>query len=68
MTLSKISWKDRAHSGSSFDGTQLQNEIKKKANSCFTRTNQYYGQCQRCQYEICMRCGLPYHRQKNCKS
>ena len=52
----------------SMDSMQIQNELKKKANSCLTRTNQYYGQCARCNYEICMRCGLPYHRQKNCKS
>lgn len=50
------------------DSIRIQNELKKKANSCLTRTNQYYGQCARCSYEICMRCGLPYHRQKNCKS
>ena len=50
------------------DSMKLQAELKKKANSCLTRTNQYYGQCSRCNYEICMRCGLPYHRQKNCKA
>ena len=43
-------------------------KFKKKANSIFTRTNPYHGVCERCDYEICMRCGLPYHQQKNCKS
>ena len=22
--------------------------------------------CDKCKYEICIRCGLPYHRQKDC--
>ena len=41
--------------------------LKKKANSIFTRVNPYHGQCTRCNYEICMKCALPYHKQKNCK-
>jgi hypothetical protein len=37
-------------------------QFKKKANSIFRRSNPYHGSCSRCSYEICMRCGLPYHR------
>ena len=34
----------------------------------FTRSNPYHGKCERCDYEICIRCGLPYHKQKSCKA
>ena len=42
--------------------------FKKKTSSIFTRVNPYHGQCERCQYEICIKCGLPYHQRKNCKA
>jgi len=41
--------------------------LKKKASSIFTRTNVFHGECERCSHEICMKCGLPYHRQKDCR-
>ena len=48
--------------------TSFSATFKKKANSLFTRVNPYHGKCENCNYEICMRCGLPYHKGKNCKA
>ena len=43
-------------------------KFQKKVNSIFNRQNPYHGQCKKCEYEICIRCGLDYHLSKNCRN
>lgn len=42
-------------------------EMEKKVKSLFNQTNPFHGKCTTCSYEICMKCGLEYHKVKNCK-
>ena len=54
--------------GEKIKNADFENKFNKKKNSFFTRTNPYYGNCKRCNYEICMQCGLDFHTDKNCKN
>ena len=47
-------------------GDELPDQFKVRRRLC-SRRNPHHGTCEICEYEICMRCGLPYHERSDCR-